>query len=63
VSTHKQRYRPNCRYFNFVCQPNGKYSLECSRDRDRCKDGFCTAGLHLNPTRQTAGPGRQGVNE
>lgn len=42
--TSKQRYRPSCRYFNFVCQPAGKYALECNKPRNQfCRDDFCTA--------------------
>lgn len=43
MSTHKQRYRPSCRYFNFVCKPDGKYSLDCNRGYHRCRDDFCLA--------------------
>lgn len=42
----KQRYRTNCHYFNFLCQPRGKYTLECGMPYYRkCPDLVCPAGL------------------
>lgn len=54
ASTPKQRYRPTCPYFNFVCLPAGKYAIECSKPRfRRCRDYSCTATLTADPVVRT----------
>ena len=56
ASSPKQRYRPNCPYFNFACKPAGKYSLECEKPWYRpCIDKKCKATPVIEPvvTRKT----------
>lgn len=56
ASTHKQRFRTSCRYFNFVCKPAGKYALECSKPwYRRCRDVTCKATQEEEPVRRRQG--------